>query len=191
MAERKQIPKSVRFEVLKRDKFTCQYCGREAPDVILEIDHIIPVSKGGDNSIMNLVTSCRDCNRGKSDKELSDDAAIKKQKQQLDDMQDRRDQMEMMVEWRKELFKQSEAEVEMISDIFHAYTDYTPRQSARLEIKNLIRRFGIDEVCIATEISIAKYFDGGIMSLDYVVSKIGGVCYNRKRKREEDAEQDN
>ena len=59
---RKAIPKSVRFEVFKRDKFTCQYCGASAPDVILEIDHIRPVSKGGTNDILNLVTACRDCN---------------------------------------------------------------------------------------------------------------------------------
>ncbi len=37
----------VRFEVLARDKFTCQYCGRKAPDVVLEIDHFYPRSKGG------------------------------------------------------------------------------------------------------------------------------------------------
>ena len=60
---RVSIPKSVRFEVFKRDKFKCQYCGDEAPNVILEIDHVIPVSRGGTNDIFNLVTSCRDCNR--------------------------------------------------------------------------------------------------------------------------------
>jgi len=43
--ERKAISKKLRFEVYKRDKFTCQYCGRKAPDVILEIDHINPVAK--------------------------------------------------------------------------------------------------------------------------------------------------
>ena len=43
----------------------CQYCGQSAPDVVLEVDHIVPVAEGGDNDIMNLITSCRDCNRGK------------------------------------------------------------------------------------------------------------------------------
>ncbi len=63
--KRKAIPKSVRFEVFKRDNFTCQYCGRKAPDVVLEVDHINPVANGGENDILNLVTSCRDCNSGK------------------------------------------------------------------------------------------------------------------------------
>ena len=88
MAEtkRKGIGKKTRFEVFKRDKFTCQYCGKSAPEVVLEIDHIQPVSKGGANGIMNLVTSCRDCNRGKSNRELSDDSVIKKQQEQLKEL---------------------------------------------------------------------------------------------------------
>ena len=45
--ERKSISKKIRFEVYKRDKFTCQYCGRKATDVILNVDHIEPISKGG------------------------------------------------------------------------------------------------------------------------------------------------
>ena len=68
MAKRKNLSKSVRFEVFKRDSFKCQYCGKSAPDVVLEVDHIIPVSKGGDNDISNLITACFDCNRGKRDK---------------------------------------------------------------------------------------------------------------------------
>ena len=57
----------LRFEILKRDSFTCQYCGRKAPNVILHVDHIIPVSKGGTNIKTNLVTACQDCNLGKTD----------------------------------------------------------------------------------------------------------------------------
>jgi 5-methylcytosine-specific restriction endonuclease McrA len=59
-----------RFEILKRDGFTCQYCGRKPPEVVLEVDHIFPVDKGGTNDPSNLVASCYDCNRGKSDKLL-------------------------------------------------------------------------------------------------------------------------
>jgi len=55
----------VRFEVLKRDNFTCQYCGRKSPEVELEVDHIEPYSKTKDNSMENLITACKDCNRGK------------------------------------------------------------------------------------------------------------------------------
>ena len=65
MAKRKAIPKKVRFEIFKRDKFTCQYCGKQPPEVVLVIDHINPVALGGDNDEMNLITSCESCNQGK------------------------------------------------------------------------------------------------------------------------------
>jgi 5-methylcytosine-specific restriction endonuclease McrA len=57
----------IRFKVLDRDNFTCRYCGRKSPEVMLEIDHIQPKAKGGNNFINNLTTSCRECNRGKGD----------------------------------------------------------------------------------------------------------------------------
>jgi len=61
----------VRFEVFKRDEFTCGYCGRKSPHVVLEVDHIVPIAAGGTDDPINLKTSCWDCNRGKSDKPLS------------------------------------------------------------------------------------------------------------------------
>ena len=56
----------MRFEIFKRDKFTCQYCGRTPPAVLLELDHIVPRSQGGSDEEPNLITSCSDCNRGKA-----------------------------------------------------------------------------------------------------------------------------
>lgn len=60
------ISNKQRFEVFKKYNFTCQYCGRRTPEVILEIDHIIPKSRGGTDNIDNLTVSCFECNRGKS-----------------------------------------------------------------------------------------------------------------------------
>ena len=58
-----------RYEILKRDNFKCQICGRtQADGVKLEVDHIIPISKGGKTVDENLRTLCHDCNIGKSDK---------------------------------------------------------------------------------------------------------------------------
>ena len=62
------LPKSIRFEVFRRDNFTCTYCGRKAPEVKLQIDHYVPWSKGGSNDPANLRTACRECNIGKSDR---------------------------------------------------------------------------------------------------------------------------
>jgi hypothetical protein len=72
MTARKPIGKKMRFEVFKRDRFTCLYCGAKPPAVVLEVDHVVPVSKGGISQSHNLVTSCFDCNRGKRDSSLGD-----------------------------------------------------------------------------------------------------------------------
>lgn len=61
---------SIRFDVLKRDNFCCKICGASAAEdgVKLEVDHIVPVSKGGKTEMENLQTLCIRCNRGKRDK---------------------------------------------------------------------------------------------------------------------------
>lgn len=56
----------LRWQILARDSFTCQYCGKGAPDVQLEVDHKVSLADGGTDSLDNLVTSCWACNRGKS-----------------------------------------------------------------------------------------------------------------------------
>jgi 5-methylcytosine-specific restriction endonuclease McrA len=71
MVERKAVSKRTRFEVFKRDSFTCQYCGGTPPKVLLHIDHIVAVANGGKNDESNLITSCADCNLGKSSVPLS------------------------------------------------------------------------------------------------------------------------
>lgn len=66
--ERNKLTKKLRYEILERDHYKCVICGRSAEDgVILHIDHIIPVSKGGLTTPENLRTLCADCNLGKSD----------------------------------------------------------------------------------------------------------------------------
>ena len=55
----------MRFSILKRDDFTCIYCGRSAPDVALHVDHIIPWSKRQRHERTNLAAACAECNLGK------------------------------------------------------------------------------------------------------------------------------
>ncbi len=50
-----------------RDDQKCKICGRSSDEVPLEVDHIVPVSKGGTDEINNLAALCKDCNSGKSD----------------------------------------------------------------------------------------------------------------------------
>lgn len=61
------ISKRLRYEVLRRDNYTCRYCGAKAPDVTLVADAVVPEALGGSHrDPANLVTACEACNSGKS-----------------------------------------------------------------------------------------------------------------------------
>lgn len=177
MAGRKSIGKKMRFEVFKRDSFTCQYCGRSAPNVVLEVDHIKPVAEGGKNTLMNLITSCRDCNRGKGKRELSDDAEVIKQKSSMDDLNEKRLQMEMMIQWKTELEEMIEKQVSMIDKLLSADSPYSLNEYSRKRVKVLIKEFGFATVYEASEIASCQY-----RYLSDMMQKLGGICYNLRKK---------
>lgn len=66
----RHIPAKVRVSVLHRDGYKCIFCGYSAKQVQLEVDHILPFSKGGSNDPSNLQTLCINCNRGKGARRL-------------------------------------------------------------------------------------------------------------------------
>jgi hypothetical protein len=149
---RQPLKKSVRFEVFKRDSFTCQYCGQKSPDVVLEIDHITPVADGGDNDILNLVTACKACNAGKSDRLLSSSAAIDKRRAQLEDLEDRRQQLEMLHQWHMSLVDLNDQAVDMAQSLWFesiGEPGFAWTANARDEVRKLIKRHGFDAVCVA------------------------------------------
>jgi 5-methylcytosine-specific restriction endonuclease McrA len=57
-----------RLRIYMRDKFRCQYCGEKKTAAELTLDHILPRSRGGDNSPVNIVTACLQCNNRKRDR---------------------------------------------------------------------------------------------------------------------------
>jgi len=156
--KRKSISKKIRFEVFKRDSFTCQYCGRMAPDVVLEIDHINPVANGGDNDILNLLTSCKECNAGKGARELSDKQAVKQQQKQLADLNEKRSQLEMMIEWKKQLHALEDQEVNIIEELFTEETGYEFNEKGVSTIKKLVKKFGVSLIIDATKSSLDQYY---------------------------------
>ena len=69
--QRALMTSAVRERIKARDNYTCQYCGvsvNQEPHLLLEVDHIVPVSKGGLSVDSNLQTLCWRCNRTKSNK---------------------------------------------------------------------------------------------------------------------------
>lgn len=156
MANRKQISKKIRFEVFKRDSFTCQYCGRKPPETILHLDHIHPVSKGGGNEILNLVTSCADCNHGKKDRPLSDSKEIDIQKEELSKLAKKRDEIEFLADWRKWLKETDKAAYDLIIDMLNEWCgdfncSINPDSDLHRRIKRWVRKYEISEIVGAIE----------------------------------------
>lgn len=65
---RKRAVKFSRINVLTRDNFTCQYCGKHLPTRKLNYDHVVPRCQGGKTTWENIVTSCFPCNDRKRDR---------------------------------------------------------------------------------------------------------------------------
>jgi len=64
----RQVPPLSNRELFRRDRHTCAYCGVTLPGAQLTRDHVEPVSRGGRDIWMNVVTACRHCNQKKDNK---------------------------------------------------------------------------------------------------------------------------
>jgi hypothetical protein len=182
------IPKTLRFEVFKRDSFTCQYCGRSAPDVVLHADHIHPKSQGGEDAILNLITSCADCNLGKSDRLLSDQTVVAKQKATLDGLQERREQIEMMMEWQRGLMNLENEIIEQLANLWaELVRPFSLNQSGIASLRKLTRRFEVSEIAEAMRIATGHYLqivnnEPTHQSVNRAWDSIGGICVNRRKE---------
>ena len=157
---RENIEKKIRFEVFKRDSFKCQYCGRSAPDIILEVDHIVPICGNGDSNIINLITSCFDCNRGKGSRLLSDQSALSKQRKQMEELEERRQQIELMMDWYKS--QQDIETLELDKIVVFINQKFEPFSLNKTDINNLskaIKKYELIEVLEAIDHTIDWYLD--------------------------------
>lgn len=159
MSKRKTITNKTRFEVFKRDSFTCQYCGGKAPDIVLNVDHIKPVSKGGKNDIINLITSCFECNSGKRDRELTDNSVLKKQRDQMEQLNERKQQLEMMMEWRDELNGLNDVKAEKLVDYISTKYEATLSDEAIQDVKKWVKKYPFEVLLDATDRSYIQYYD--------------------------------
>ena len=155
MATRTAISKKARFEVFKRDKFECQYCGAHPPMVVLHVDHIQPVAKGGKNDQDNLITACEACNQGKSDRELSDIP------QSLQDRAAEILEKEAQIKGYQKVLNDRKArieeEVEQVVEMYERYvTGYTLTDKSRVSVRMFIDRLGFHPVLDAMESACVK-----------------------------------
>lgn len=196
-ATRKAISKALRFEVFKRDSFKCQYCGAEAPSVLLHIDHIKPVAGGGTNELTNLITACMPCNLGKRDVSLDEHAAVSKARTQMDELQERREQLELMMRWRESLRDLDQEAVDRLSEYWQEHAPgWSVSEHGKRNIKKWLQQFSADEICRAMDTSATSYleFDTNEKVTDEswgrAFDKILGICrVNRASVNEPDLKQ--
>lgn len=176
--KRKGISKKLRFEIFSRDGFKCAYCGSKPPDAILEIDHINPVSKGGLNDEMNLITSCFGCNRGKSDKTINSTP-----NQFLINNEELKLKVEQMQLYQKHLMQIEESKkylIDLVESKFTMFfTDRCITNSFKESIYKFIKKLGVEVVMESMTIACKK-MDTPSKSLDYFC----GICWNKIRQNE-------
>lgn len=168
----RSLTKKARFDVFKRDAFTCQYCGRTPPGVVLEVDHIHAVSKGGTDADHNLVTSCFDCNRGKSDGTLTAPPIdIKKRAELLTE------KMAQVKAYDKLLRAQKayvEEEVEFILITFWKRFDRHLKPTAESSIRGFLEKLPPVEVQEAMDLACLRVNDA-----EKAFKYFCGVCWRK------------
>lgn len=153
MAEkRKPVSTRTRFEVFKRDQFTCQYCGGKPPAVILHVDHITPVTKSGTNNLDNLVTSCKDCNLGKSDVPLSDVRPTPSAATILE-LREAREQLEAYQAYLMEARQAREIAADFIVRELERRLGISERTSSRVSILAILKELPYPEALDAIDIT--------------------------------------
>jgi hypothetical protein len=151
VSEREPISKKLRFEIFKRDKFSCQYCGAKAPDVVLHVDHIRPVVEGGGNDPLNLVAACQGCNSGKGARLLDDSSVIERQRNQIAELDARREQLQMILEWRDELERVKTDTVQIVCERIGERGGFEPNENGRSDVRRWLKKYTFEEVLVGVD----------------------------------------
>jgi hypothetical protein len=193
MTDRAVLSKRIRFEVFKRDRFCCQYCGRHPPEVILEIDHVIPICDGGNASEANLITACFDCNRGKAGNPLT--VVPQSLADKTAEMAEREEQLRKY----RELFEQERERIErdmweVAQELFGEYQcEQGIRRDWLRQIKFFNDQIGLAQVFEAAEIAAAKWL-GPAREDEWRTQKqrrfayFCGVCWQKIKGQTDDEE---
>ena len=182
MMARKSTGKRLRFRVFERDGFVCQYCGKYPPEVILHVDHIVPVSKGGENEIENLLTACADCNLGKATFELG--KFPKQVGKNVEDVQERYEQLKAFFKFQKKLSSLKECFFDEIYDYWIEVWDTELTQQGKSGLKTFLKNHSIDEIKEAIDISCTKIMDDPDRGFRYMCGVLHQMRKNRKINRE-------
>lgn len=168
------LSKRTRFEVFKRDDFTCQYCGKRAPEVVLHVDHIVARANGGSDDAINLRTACVDCNLGKS--------AVPLKESQLPDYATEAERLAAAVAYERlqdDLRAIEDAQVDEMIAHFRSWWKYPQTAPYPKSVRGWIRRHGVSELRDAIDIACDRMDDQ-----ENACRYLGGIMRNKKAQAE-------
>lgn len=172
MPARKSLSTKLRFDVFKRDLFSCQYCGKTPPTVILEVDHIMPVSKNGTNDIDNLITSCFECNRGKGANELN--VLPKKTVEKIALIKERELQYKEYQKLLISVDRRLNREVEVVNTLFSScFPKKEFSDTFKISVRLFLKKLGLRNVLDAMERAAAR-----INISNECLTYFCGICWN-------------
>lgn len=175
---RKALSKKSRFEVFKRDSFTCQYCGAHPPSVILHVDHIHPVSKGGTNDTDNLITSCESCNLGKSDRVLSDVPQSLQEKAAM--VLEREAQINGYQQAMESKRFRIQEESELVLDVYEEHVSgFTLTEKSMVTVRHFVDQMGLH----ATRDAMEKACTSHKVRRGHEFKYFCGICWNTIKGR--------
>lgn len=174
---RKAISAKRRFEIFKRDEFTCQYCGAHPPAVILHVDHIVAVANGGTNDEDNLITSCSGCNLGKGARPLTDVP------QSLAEKAAETREREAQIAGYNAVMAAKRARVEQDTwDALAAYMEHFKRDRIResdfQSVKRFVEKLGVHDCIEAMDLALAKTSRSEYQTFRYFC----GICWRWVRE---------
>jgi len=155
------ITKKQRFGIFERDNFTCQYCGRKPPDIVLEADHMISIKDGGKDDDINMITSCFDCNRGKSGKSVYIQKKKNKSfKKELKLLKERKYQLEAYYDFIKQKSSIERKELDVFQKCWGQCSNDKDHltESGIKNIKKLLKTYTSDQVFEAIKIAWDTYY---------------------------------
>jgi hypothetical protein len=169
------MSKKLRFEVFKRDAFTCQYCGAHPPQAVLHVDHINPVVLGGGNEMDNLITACSTCNLGKAAVPLNSVPRSLAEKAR------EAEEREAQLRGYQQVLESARERLE--DEAWRVAEDLSPGASEgysrdRLNgITHFVDKLGVHSVLEASAIARSKYPHSEPKAFKYFC----GICWNRIR----------
>lgn len=176
------ITKKIRFEVFKRDGFRCAYCGKTPPEVMLEVDHIDPKSKGGKDDINNLITACFDCNRGKRNIVL--DKIPNQMNENLEILQSKESQLKEYRKYIRKIEKRINNNIDKIENIFK---DNFPNKGFTAQFKNATLKNFLNNFLTFEEVKEAIYIACSFKSEEGeeedCIRYFCGVCWKKVRNK--------